>query len=89
MTIQVDFPPATLERLQAEAQASGKDVETFVREVVEQKLARRKKTFAKILKPIHDAVAASGLSEHDVDELLEGGELRAARAERRPARRSP
>jgi hypothetical protein len=79
MTIKVDFPPAVLERLEAAAQASGKDVETFVREVVEQKLARRQKTFAEVLKPIHDAVDASGLSEQDVDQLLES-ELRAARA---------
>jgi predicted transcriptional regulator len=82
MTIKVDFPPATLERLQAEAQACGKDVETFVREAVEQKLARRKRTFAEILKPSHDAVDASGMSEQDVDELLEN-ELRTTRAEQR------
>ncbi len=88
MTIKVDFPPATLERLQAEAQASGKDVETFVREAVEQKLAGRKKTFAEILKPIHDAVEASGMTEQDVDEFLEG-EVRAARAERQASRPNP
>jgi hypothetical protein len=88
MTIKVDLPPATFERLQAEAQASGKDVETFVREAVEQKLARRKRTFAEILKPIHDAVDASGVSEQDVDELLEG-ELRATRAERRASGQRP
>ena len=88
MTIQVEFPPATLERLQAEARASGKDVETFVREAVEQKLARRKRTFADILKPIQDAVDASGMSEQDVDELLES-ELRATRAERRASGQRP
>ncbi len=87
MTIHVEFTPATLERLQAEAQASGKDVETLVREAVEQKLARRVKTFADMLKPIHDAVDASGMSEHDLDKLLEG-ELRATRAERRASRNS-
>ena len=88
MTIKVDLPPATFERLQAEAQASGKDVETFVREAVEQKLARRKRTIAEILKPIQDAVDASGMSEQDVDELLEG-ELRATRAERRASGQRP
>jgi hypothetical protein len=88
MTIKVDFPPATLERLQAEAQASGKDVETFVREAVEQKLARRTRTFAEILKPIQDAVDASGMSEQEVDELLEG-ELRATRAQRQSSRQRP
>jgi hypothetical protein len=85
MTITVDFPPATLERLRAEAQASGKDIETLVREAVEQKLARRTRTFADILKPIHDAVEATGISESGVDELLEG-ELRATRAKRRASR---
>jgi hypothetical protein len=88
MTITVDFPPATLERLQAEAKASGKDVETFVREAVEQKLARRNRTFAEIVKPMHDAVDASGMSDQDLDELLEG-ELRATRAERRAFRQGP
>jgi hypothetical protein len=88
MTITVDFPPATLERIHAEAQASGKDVETFVREAVELQLARRKRTIAEILKPIHDAVDASGMSEAGVNELLEG-ELRATRAERQARRHSP
>jgi hypothetical protein len=88
MTIKVDFSPATLARLQAEAQASGKDVETFVREAVEQKLARRQRTFAEVLKPIHEAVESSGMSREDVDELLES-ELRAVRAERRQHGDSP
>ena len=81
MTIKVDFPPATLERLQAEAEASGKDVETFVQEAVEQKLARRKRTLAEVLQPIRDAVAASGMSDEEVNALLER-ELRAVRAAR-------
>jgi hypothetical protein len=88
MTITVEFPPATLERLRAEAQAAGKDIETFVREAVEQKLARRHKTFAEVLKPIHAAVAASGITEQAMDELLEN-ELQAARAERRAKRLQP
>jgi predicted transcriptional regulator len=85
MTITVEFPPATLERLQAEAQAAGKDVETFVREAVEQKIARRQRTFAEILEPFHDAVDTSGMNEQDVDALLES-ELKATRVERRISR---
>ena len=85
MTITIEFPPATLERLRTEADAAGKDIETFVREAVEQQLARRQKTFAELLRPMHAAVEASGMSEQEVDELLES-ELKAARAERRAQR---
>jgi hypothetical protein len=88
MTITIDFPPATLERLRTEAHAAGKDIETFVREAIEQKLARRQKTFAEILTPIHTAVDASGMSAQEVDELLES-ELKAERAERRTKRHQP
>ena len=82
MTITINLPAATLEQLRAEAQATGKDVETVVREAVETKLARRKQTFAEILKPIHDAVEASGLSEQEVESLVDK-ELKAVRAQRR------
>lgn len=88
MTITINLPPATLEQLKAEAQATGKDVDTVVREAVEAKLARRKQTFAEILKPVHDAVEASGMSEEEVNGLLEQ-ELKAVRAERRSARSKP
>src|SRR5438132_1365376 len=64
MTITIELPPATLEKLKAEAQATGKDVQTFVREAVEAKLARRQQTFAEILKPIHDVVQAADVEEH-------------------------
>ena len=85
MTITINLPPATVEQLKAEAQATGKDIETVVREAVDAKLARRKQTFAEVLKPIHDAVEASGMSEEQVDALLDQ-ELKAVRAERRSAR---
>ena len=88
MTITINLPPATLDQLKAEAQAAGKDVETVVREAVESKLARRKRTFAEILKPVHDAVDASGMSEDDVDTLLRT-ELKAVRDERRSTQAKP
>lgn len=87
MTIMIDFPPATLEQLKAEAEATGKDVATFVREAVDARLARRRRTFAEILKPIHDAAQASGMSQEDLDKLAELAvtEARAARqASRQP-----
>jgi predicted DNA binding CopG/RHH family protein len=82
MTITINLPPDTLAGLKAEAQASGKDVDTFVREAIEAKLARRKRALADVVKPIHDAVTASGLSDAEVESLLEQ-ELKAHRAERR------
>jgi hypothetical protein len=82
MTITIELPLATLEQLKAEAQVTGKDVETLVREAVEATLARRKRTFAEILKSVHDEVEASGMREEEVDALLQK-ELKAVEAERR------
>ena len=82
MTITINLPLATLAQLKAEAHATGKDVDTVVREAVEANLARRKQTFAEILKPVHDEVEASGMSEEEVNELLDK-ELKAVRAQRR------
>ena len=88
MTITINLPPATIEQLKAEAAATGKDVEKLVREAVETKLARRKQTFAEVLKPIHDAVEASGMSDEDVQALVDR-ELKAVRAKRRSSQGKP
>lgn len=88
MTITINLPPATLDQLKAEAQAAGKDVETVVREAVESKLARRKRTFAEILKPVHDDVEVGGMSEDDITTLLDT-ELKAVRTERRSTQAQP
>ena len=82
MTITLNLPPATLEKVQAEAEATGKDVETVVREALEVGLAHRKRSLADVLQPINDAIQASGMSEEDVTALFER-ELKAVRAERR------
>ena len=88
MTITVNLPPATIEQLEAEAAATGKDVEKLVREAVQTKLARRKQTFAEVLKPIHDAVDESGMSEEEVQTLLDK-ELKAVRKDRRSSQGKP
>jgi len=85
MTITVNLTPAIIEALEAEAEATGKDIETLVRKAVQTKLARRKRTFAEILKPIHDAVDESGMSEEAVEALLDK-ELKAVRKDRRSSR---
>ncbi len=82
MTITINLPPAKLEELKAEAAATGKDVETVVRDAVDARLARRKRTFAEVLKPIHDAVEASGITEEEAIGLLDKAlkEVRGARS---------
>jgi hypothetical protein len=82
MTITVNLPAATIQELEAEAAATGKNVENLVREAVQTKLARCKQTFAEVLKPIHDAVDESGLSEEEIQALLDK-ELKAVRNDRR------
>ncbi len=85
MTLTIDLPPATLEQLKAEAAATGKDVQTVVREAVEARFARRRQTFADILKPIHDEVEASGVSEEELEKLVDEA-VADARAQRRISR---
>ena len=88
MTITIHLLSAKLEQLQAEAQATGKDVETVVRDAVDARLARRKQTFAEVLRPIHDAVEASGLNEDEVNGLLDKA-LKDVRAERSSSQAHP
>ena len=88
MTITVNLPPATFQQLEAEAVATGKDIEKLVREAVQAKLARRKQTFAEVLKPIHDAVDESGMSEVEIQAILDK-ELKAVRQDRRSSQGKP
>jgi hypothetical protein len=87
MTVTIHLPQAMLDRAQAEAQASGEDLDTFVKEAIAARLARRKRPLAEVLKPIHDAIDASGLSEVQVEGLLEQ-ELKAHRSERHSSMRT-
>jgi predicted DNA-binding protein len=85
MTLTIDFPPATLEKLKAEAAATGKDVQTVVREAVEARFAQHRQTFAEILKPIHDEVETSKISEMELEKLVDQA-VAGARAERSTSR---
>lgn len=86
MTLTIDFPPAILEKLRADAAATGKDMQTLVRETIEAKYARRRQTLAEILKPLHDEVEASGTSQQHLDELVAQA-VADARAERQASRK--
>jgi hypothetical protein len=84
MTTTIHFPPATWSRLQAEAQKSGKDIDTLVTEAVEARLAISGRSFRAILEPIHRQVEESGATEEDVEKLADE-----AVAEARASRKAP
>jgi hypothetical protein len=85
MTITVHLTPATVEKLQAQAAASGKDVETFVREAVEAKLAITGRSFRDIMAPVHEDFRKSGMTEEELEILIDQ-ETAAVRAERKASR---
>jgi hypothetical protein len=82
MTTTIKFPPATLSRLQAEAQKSGKDIDTFVTEAVEAKMLFSDVSLQDAMRPIQEALAASGLSPEEAEAFL-AQELATMRAERK------
>jgi hypothetical protein len=68
-------------KLLARAQASGTDLPTYVRTLIEEDL-KRTPTLSEILAPIHEDFRRSGMTEEELEVFLEG-ELSAARNERR------
>jgi hypothetical protein len=86
MTITINLPPATVEKLETQAAASGKDVETFVREAVEAKLVVSGLSLRDVLEPIHREVEASGISEGELNTLIDKA-VADTRAERRASRK--
>jgi len=84
MTITIDLPPATEEQLRAQAKATGKNISTLVLEAVQARLALAQLQFKDILAPVHGDFARSGMTDHDLDALLEDS-LEKVRSERRSA----
>lgn len=82
MSITITLPPATEERLRAEAEATGKDVDTFVAEAVETRLSLSTMSLRDILAPVHEDFRRSGLSDGELDALL-GESLDESRAGRK------
>lgn len=81
MTITIDLPASVEEKLRAHAAATGKKIETVVVEAVEAKLTLSKISLREILAPIHDDFKKSGMSEQELDHLIQESiaETRAAR----------
>ncbi len=69
MTLEIRFAPDEEARLRDRAAADGKDVLTFVREAVIEKLDRP--TLAAVLAPVHEATRRSGLTIDEIDAMAD------------------
>jgi hypothetical protein len=85
MTITIELPAATEEQLRAQARAMGKNISTFVVEAVQARLALAKLQLKDILAPVHADFKRSGMSEADLDAILQTL-LEEVRSERRMPR---
>jgi hypothetical protein len=88
MTITINFPSATEDRLRAHAAATGKDVGALIVEAVDARLALTALNLRKILAPVHEDFRTSGMTESELDVLLEDT-LSESRADRKDNRRMP
>jgi len=81
MTITITLPPETERRLQAEAEATGKNISTLVVEAVEARLSLSDLTLHELLAPVHADRHASPLTDVELEALLQDT-LDEVRAER-------
>ena len=85
MTITIDLSPDEERRLQERAAQLGQDLPTYLRRLIREDLdaalPARGRTFAEILAPVHEDFRKSGMTEGELDALLEEA-LSESRAER-------
>ena len=86
--IKITLPPATEERLRAEAEATGKNISTLVAEAVEARLSLSQLKLREILAPVHGDLQRSGITDDELEAFLKGS-LEAVRSERKTAPGSP
>jgi hypothetical protein len=87
MTITIDVPPDTEEQLRAQSEATGKTIDVLVLEAVQARLALAQIQFGVILDPVHADFRRSGMTEDELDTLLEDS-LKASRQARQANPRS-
>jgi hypothetical protein len=68
MTIEVSIPDEMIARLEQKARSAGLDREQYVRALVSRELAGPR-TFDEILGGFRDEVAASGISDSELEQL--------------------
>ena len=69
MTITLDLPPEVETALQKKAAANGKSIQTYIFETLETQAL--KLPLDEILAPIRKDFAESGMTETELDELIE------------------
>jgi hypothetical protein len=84
VTVKLSLTPEEERRLFTRATEKGQDVANYLRTLVEEEL-RRPPALSEILAPIHDEFRRSGMSEEELETLLEG-ELAEHRRERGAAK---
>ena len=70
MTVEVPIPDDLIPRLEQKARSAGLDREQYVRTLVSRDLAGPR-TFDEILGGFREEVAASGISDFELDQLFE------------------
>jgi hypothetical protein len=84
MTMTLRLSPEEEKKLMERASESGQDVTSYVQRLIARDIERAE-TFAELLAPIHEDFRKSGMTEEELETLLES-ELAEARKERRKAK---
>lgn len=84
MTIEVSIPDDMIPRLEQRARSAGLDGEQYVRALVSRELSAPR-TFDEILGGFREEVAASGISDSELDQLFDAARQDSL-AERRSSR---
>ena len=71
MTITIDLPAATEEKLRAHAAATGKKIEALVVEAVEANLSLSQISLRAMLSPVHEDFHKSGMTVQELDDLVQ------------------
>jgi hypothetical protein len=72
VTLTITLPEAVEKRLAEQAAKDGKTPEALAGELIEKAVTPAKeKTFAEILAPVREEFAASGMTEEELDALIE------------------
>lgn len=78
MTITINLPPETEEKIRTQAQQDGVKVDDYVKTLIAEAAERRErieraseKSFQEILAPVHKEFEESGMSEEELTTFLE------------------
>ena len=69
MTVTIALGPEDEKKLVERAAASGQDVVTYVQQLVKREIEQPR--FAELFAPVHQAVRDSGISESELDSVIQ------------------